>query len=514
MRIGWKGRDRRDCPVVVIGAGLGGLCCAAYLARAGLPVTVVERHNKVGGYATSFRRGRFTFEVSLHGAPLMGKVPQQILADLGIRERLHLTPLPEFYRLLGGAVDLVVPQNDPQAYIDILSRHFPDEADGIARFVHTVLAIIDETNRLHSNNGRILKPLFPIRYPQMWRWRKATLAQMIAACVIDPRLGNLIGGLWSYFGLPPARLSGCYYAAAVGEFLRYGSVYIRPRSQELSQLLGETVLAARGSVRTQVSATGIHLERDRAAAVTLSDGSRLPARAVIANISPQVMVTRLLPDHLRHHRRLACYGHHRPSLSAFIVWLGLKGPLPPNLRGAEYHVNLPDGPEAEYRAALAGDIQRGAFIVTLYDNILPNYSPPEASTLSILFLCAYAPWRCFAKDYHRGCKAAYQAKKQRWTEILIQRTEQRILPGLASRIEELTAATPLTCERYTGHPGGAIYGYEQCVENAFISRLPIRTPVKGLYLTGAWTFPGGGFGPALRSGLATYQAVMGDLGVR
>jgi prolycopene isomerase len=514
MRIGCKARGRQESPIVVIGAGLGGLCSAAYLARAGLPVTIVERHHKVGGYATSFRRGRFIFEVSLHGATLRGEVPQQILVDLGIRERLQLHPLPEFYRLLGGTVDLVVPQCDPGAYIDILSRHFPHETQGIARFVHILLAIIDETNRLQQGGGRIIKPIFPLRFPRMWRWRKATLAEMISACVDDPRLGNLLGGLWSYFGLPPTRLSAFYYAAAVGEFLKYGSVYVRPRSQELSQLLGEAVQAANGSVRTQVSATGIHLERNRVAAVSLSDGSRLPARAVIANISPHVMTTRLLPGRLRHHPRLRPYVAHRPSLSAFIVWLGLSRTLPPNLPGAEYHINLPEGPEAEYRASLAGDVQGGAFIVTLYDNILPDYSPPEAATLSILFLCGYAPWQPFADDYTLGRKTAYRAEKQRWSDILIQRTEQRLFPDLSAGIEEVVTATPLTCQRYTGHPEGAIYGYEQSIENAFISRLPTRSPVKGLYLAGAWSFPGGGFGGVLRSGEMAYRAVMGDLGVR
>ncbi len=61
-----------DHPTVVIGAGLGGLCCGALLARDGVPVTIVEQHFKPGGYATSFKRadGRFVFEISLHGTAM------------------------------------------------------------------------------------------------------------------------------------------------------------------------------------------------------------------------------------------------------------------------------------------------------------------------------------------------------------------------------------------------------------------------------------------------------------
>lgn len=512
--MGLKGAAKEDTPVVVIGAGLGGLSSAAYLARAGLPVTVVESHAVVGGYATSFQRGRFTFEVSLHGSSLRGEALQQIFEELGIREAVELVPLPELYRLQGGAVDLVVPQRDPEAYIDLLSRHFPHEADGIRRFVDTMLAITHETNRLQRNGNRIFKPFFPFRYPQMWRWRQATLAEMIASCVSDHRLANLLGGLWSYFGLPPSMLSAFYYAVATGEYLKYGSYYIRPRSHRLSQLLRDAVLDAGGRVFTKATATHIHLEGDHAAAVSLSDGNRLAAKAVISNISPKVMAAKLLPDHQKHHRHLRRYERHRPSLSAFIVWIGLRQPLPPGLQGAEYHINLPEGPQAEYQAALAGDIHRGAFIVTLYDNILADYSPPEAATLSLLFLCAYEPWRPFAEDYHQGNKAAYEEKKDRWTKILIQRTEQWIFPHLSTMIEVIDAATPLTCKRYTGHPEGAIYGYEQSIDNAFMARIPARTHIDGLYMTGAWTFPGGGFGGVLRSGQAAYQAVMDDLGFR
>ena len=62
----------KDYPTVIIGAGLGGLVCGAYLARQGIPVTVVEQHSIPGGYATCFDRagGKFTFEVSLHGTAI------------------------------------------------------------------------------------------------------------------------------------------------------------------------------------------------------------------------------------------------------------------------------------------------------------------------------------------------------------------------------------------------------------------------------------------------------------
>jgi len=78
-------------------------------------------------------------------------------------------------------------------------------------------------------------------------------------------------------------------------------------------------------------------------------------------------------------------------------------------------------------------------------------------------------------------------------------------------IEVTEAATPLTNIRYTANPEGAIYGYEQTLENAFINRLQQRTPLKGLYLASAWTSPGGGFNPCLTSGADAFKHMLNDL---
>ena len=57
-----EGKNPKDYPVVVIGAGIGGLASAVYLSKAGFPVTVLEQHNIPGGYATAFKRGVFNFD--------------------------------------------------------------------------------------------------------------------------------------------------------------------------------------------------------------------------------------------------------------------------------------------------------------------------------------------------------------------------------------------------------------------------------------------------------------------
>ena len=121
------------------------------------------------------------------------------------------------------------------------------------------------------------------------------------------------------------------------------------------------------------------------------------------------------------------------------------------------------------------------------------------------------PWRKFESDYINGNKAAYNREKQRWAKILIERAEKEVIPGLSGMIEVQEAATPLTNWRYTGNTGGAIYGFEQSMDNAFMNRIKTETPVRGLHLASAWGNPGGGYAGAFRAGQSAFVAVMKDI---
>jgi prolycopene isomerase len=294
---------RADYPTVVIGAGLGGLGCGAYLARQGIPVTVVEQHTVPGGYATSFRRGagKFNFEVSLHGTSIHDNTSARILKDLGVLESLKLVELPEFYSLkVPGQEIMAVPQRDPEAYVRLLSARFPQEERGIRGFVETMVGIAEEADRLSRENptaeGALYKLRFPGRFPRMWKVRNKTLAELLSDHVEDGALREHLAALWGYHGLPPSRLSGFYYAVATGDYLKNGSYYIRERSQDLSNALAKAIEDAGGKVMYGARAERILLEGGSVTGVQLNGGGTLPARAVVSNASAITSSGRMLPE--------------------------------------------------------------------------------------------------------------------------------------------------------------------------------------------------------------------------
>ena len=505
---------KSDYPTVIIGAGLGGLVCAAYLAKQGIPVTVVEQHNIPGGYATSFDRagGKFNFEVSLHGTSIHNNGAARILSDIGVLDKIKLVELPEIYRLKTPKLDISVPQRDPEAYIALLTEHFPAETEGIRGFVEEMLAIADEVDTLSRKKGKFFKLIFPLQYPRMWDVRNKTLADLMNDHVKDPELQHVLAALWGYYGLPPSQLSGFYYANATGGYLKNGSYYIKDRSQNFSDAIAEVIEDHGGTMLYDTRVQKILIKNGTVEGVSLSGGETLPARAVISNASVPATFGEMIPQEAIPADYREKLDQYKPSISSFIVWLGLNQDLRGKIQAFSTHVSSGRGAEADYQFGLQGGIEDQSFSVCIYDNIFQGYSSPGTSTIQLLALGGYEPWRKFETDYQAGNKAEYYKEKARWTDILIRRAEKEVIPGLSGMIEVKDSATPLTNWRYTGNTAGAIYGFEQSMNNAYMNRIKNRTPIKGLYLASAWGDPGGGYAGVYRGGQSAFVALMEDWG--
>lgn len=508
-------------PVVVIGAGLGGLSAAAHLARRGVPVTLVEQHVKPGGYATTFERGdgKFVFDVSLHSTSGARGGLRSALEAAGVLDQVETVELPELCRILTPDHDLTWPQRDPDAIAAQLAAIFPNEREGIEGFFAYLMEMMDEAMKPFDRDSWWDRITFPITHRKMWGIRNRTFEEVLDDHVQDPKLRGILASFWGYYGLPPSKLSGFYYCIATASYLRFGGHYIKQRSQDLSDALLAAIEENGGRVLLATRATGITTSDGAVTGVITADGRRLEARAVISNASVPGTVRML-----REAAGSAAFGEEveeylgrleplRPSLSTFLVWLGLNREVRGEVEGYEIFVHQDYDPERAYAAALACDPRESGFGVTIYDNAFQGYSRPGTSTVALIMLSGYEPWRRFEADYFAGNKDAYRVEKERIAQALIDRAEARVIPGLRSMIEVMDAATPLTNVRYTRNPEGAIYGYEQVLGNSYMTRLPIATPIAGLYYASAWTNPGGGYQPCLQAGLDASTALLAEWGV-
>jgi phytoene dehydrogenase-like protein len=481
--------------VVVIGAGLGGLAAAAHLATRGVAVTVLEAHERPGGYATTFDRGGFTFEVGLHLLDAVGPgQPGRLVLDaLGIGDLDLLSPA-HLRREIWPDHDLRVPQGLP-AYLDLLGGHFPAEREGIARLADLAQRLHGESTALDSplprgafDTAGSLGPLSPLA--------RSTAGAVVDAHIGNPRLRALLDLFASgWLGLPLDRLSAIQWLIPWYSYHALGGSYPRGGSPALSLALAAVVARAGGSVRLNTPARRIHVRRGRVTGVELETGEILDTRAVVSNVSPQQTFGQLVDPAAVEPRYLARLARMEPSVSCFKVWLGIDSPID----GAhEYDTYL--APSYEPRLDGAIDPSTAAISVVLPTRLTSGLAPPSRAIVSMSMLVSSRAWS--------AAEAAQPGLRALAADTLIDRVETALLPGLRARIEAREIATPATFERFTRNPGGSVYGWAARVDQCGAARLDHGTPIDGLHLAGAWTRPGGGFTSVLRSGLRTARDVL------
>ena len=504
-----QGKKPGDYPVVVIGSGIGGLASAVYLSRAGFPVTVIEQHSIPGGYATAFRRGDFNFDVSLH----FFSAPEEMYRELDVEGKVERVPLDMSRRVIRGGLDYTVPEFSSPEFIDFISRGLPADKDEVLKYYDYCRAVADETVRFMKNmeSGSVSLASFPQEYPKMWDLRQMSFAQLLDKFIRNPAVKNSMGGICGIFGVPPSQASGFITAVVTGSMMTGKSYYFKSRSQDLSNALAAVIRENRGTLIFGKAVNKILTVDNRVTGVQTEDGMTYPARFVVSNANAPDTFGKFLSDNQGASAYMERLSKYKPSISSFIVWLGLKGELAGKIPALGITIESGYDTETDFKNYLACNAEKCPVAVALYDNYYKGYSKPGTSTLTIMILSGYEPWRRFEKDYFAGNKNAYNREKERIARLLIRRVEEKAIPGLSSMIQVLEAATPLTNIRYTRNPEGAIYGYPSTVDNAYMNRVGNATPIRGLFLSSGWGSNAGSYTGGIMNGRDVCRLIMKEI---
>ena len=498
--------DRTD--VVVIGAGLGGLSAASYLAKAGYAVTVLEHHAVTGGYAHEFRRGKYRFEVSLHALDGIdaGGWTHAVFADLDVLSQIEFCRLDPFF--VGHFPDHeVVAHLDPDKYRAALTVQFPHEAEGLRRLCADMALVfrqgqqvVMETKLAGLSLGAALG-----KFPEYAEAVALTWSAYLDRFVIDSRLRAMVSALWGYIGVPPSQMGATTYILAWGSYHLTGAGYPVGGSMAMSRALERTIKRHGGKVLYRQTVNRIILESGKGVAVETEQGLRVEARMFVSNASPKDTMLRFLDSGSVPEGYFRKVDSDPASLASFIVYLALDCELSA-LGWAHHEVILFEtyDLEADYAYCAAGDWRRCSLALTYYNHTDPGCSPPGGSSLALMTL---APWD-YENEWGTGGSLHQYRKNPRYNEIknaaaeiLIDRAAA-VIPGLREHIKYCDVSTPLTNYRYTRNPQGAIYGSVSTAVSGSSRRPSDETPIPNLFLTGAWVI-GGGMSAALLAGAGT-----------
>ena len=504
---------------VIIGGGHNGLTCACYLAASGLSVKVLERRSVVGGAAVTeefhpgFRNSTASYTVSL----LNPKVIRDLrLAEHGLtileRPMSNLLPLPN-----GDA--LRVPADD-DAFREEVRRFSTRDSDRLPAFQSMIGRVADRLRALvletpPSPAGGIADLWRALRLgrdlhrlgPEGQRDLHEIFTRSAGAVLDDWFESNPLKALYG-FDAVVGNYASPYAEGSAYVLLHHAFGEVNGRRGVWGYAVGGmgaitqamAIEAGRLGVEIETGAavSRVRVREGRAVGVFLDDGREIPARMVVANVNPKLLYLDLIdpsalePEFLGRIRRYRC-GSGTLRMNVALSELPRFECLHGNGIQPELQAGIIIGPSLGYMDQAWLDAKtygwsRSPVVEMLIPSAVDDSLAPTGKHVASLFCQHFAPELPEGQAWETARDAAARTVIEKVTEYA---------PNFADSILGMCVLTPANLEQEFGLIGGDIFHGALGLDQLFSARPVLgygsyRAPIKGLYMCGSGTHPGGG----------------------
>jgi phytoene dehydrogenase-like protein len=483
---------------IIIGAGVGGLTAATKLIKEGQRVLVLDRNQHPGGTAYVYHRKGFSFPMGPLGFSHPDLI-KSILSDLVEDVPLHLFRV--HYRIK--AYNLDVPISLPSSQmVRELSGLFPADAQGVTRFFQDV----ERTLSAYPDPDHGIN-------------RSFSAADYLNRLIKDWRLRRILGSLGTqepYSNFP-------LLAAQWNLMTREGIWFPEAGMDSFCDRLAGAVTGQAeklGEMRLGVEVANIKVEHGRTTGVRLKDGEEIPSLSVISNGDYKTTFLTLLDPKDVPSKWLRSVSLAKQTGSVLQVCLGIdlsRADLSCFRDAARFIYRRNNGLEAKStldwnRAEVDPETLAGEELeISLWSKDDKSLAPEGKDVIVIRAEADYSHFARYKLGWRKRSQE-YLEYKNRLARSLI-REAQKVIPGLQDAIVMMDVATPLTFEDQGGRSGGAVAGWSWNFQDFHDSspRELIRTPIRGLYMTGYQAYSAlfmGGIPTAMESGKRAAEAVL------
>ncbi|HVE45487.1 MAG TPA: NAD(P)/FAD-dependent oxidoreductase [Acidimicrobiales bacterium] len=488
-------------PIVVVGAGHNGLVAACYLAQAGRDVVVVEQLDRPGGGARTEETVpgyRFDLHSAAHNIINMTDIPSELdLAGAGLVYQ-EMDPFSIAIHADGRRVRFF---RSIEATVDSIAEHSPAEAQAYRRFMSKALPVVRTV--LPAIRGDMSPRVLPGQVGQVVRSLRrqplSTLRDVLSP--YDPLLRRWlpsdltrgpVAAFAAHAGVGPSVPGGALFAFWQAAYHLFGQWHGQGGAQNLTDALVARLRSLGGEVRCSAAVERIEAPAGRVRAVVLEGGERFAAAAVVTAMDPRTALLRLLDPPLAGEAGADLAAARRSNVVQAVVHVATDslpqyaGSRPGDWNGLQSYVDHLDDLTSAWAQAEVGRLPDPLPLYAFTPSALDDRLAP-AGHHTVYIACPAAP---------STIEGGWPSRRDELVERCLSVLESRA-PGFGRSVQGIATWTPDEMERVGRWPGG----HPMYLDIALDQLGPFRptkrlgrwrTPIEGLYISGAGTNPTGG----------------------
>lgn len=437
--------------VIIIGAGIGGLVCGCYLAKAGLKVLIIEKNANPGGYCNSFEVKGYKFDGFVHSLGNLTKESEfyQILDEIGVVDKLDLIRYNPS-DILTTADFKIHFWNDVNKTIEDISKIFPKEKPSISNFFKDI------------SNKKFLDSVV--------QFRNKTFQNILDEYFTDEKLKSVLSfPIYAHVGGPSKFINAFSGIKHYYHFMVNGGYYPKKGIQVLSNALADQFRRFGGELVYSNKVKKILTKSNKGYEVICKNDQNYTAQYIISDSDAKQTFLELIDQNLLPNSFINKLKTLKPSLSLFVLYLGLK---------ESFQNVLDDGVDYAYILDYNFDSEHGndfnyecGFEHIKWFLIRFNHSSNSAQVF------VTAPYK--NADF-------WDQNRKNFIEKIIEAVDE-YLPSFSDNIVFKTCTTPVAFNNWTLNSSGAAYGWASTVDQFMDLDFARDDIVKNLFLCGHWT---------------------------